>query len=151
MFDLERKMDMKKLISLILGAGMMLSGISAFAQDVTVLKNGNPIEFDVAPFIDNDRTLVPMRAVFEAVGASVEWIEETKTVMAVYEVEGEKRFVVLQIDNESAFVNEEQVTLDVPAKIVSDRTFVPLRFVMESLGYEITWDGDTYTANIVSE
>ena len=144
-------MDMKKLISLILGAGMMLSGISAFAQDVTVLKNGNPIEFDVAPFIDNDRTLVPMRAVFEAVGASVEWIEETKTVMAVYEVEGEKRFVVLQIDNESAFVNEEQVTLDIPAKIVSDRTFVPLRFVMESLGYEVTWDGDTYTANIVSE
>lgn len=142
---------MKKIISLILSVGMMISGISVFAQDVTVLHNGAAIEFDVAPFISNDRTLVPMRAVFEAVGASVQWIPETKTVMAVYEVEGEERFVVLQIDNENAYVNENQVILDVPAQIVSDRTFVPLRFVMESLGYEVTWDETTYTVNIVSK
>lgn len=142
---------MKKLISLVLGIGVILSGISVFAQDVTVLHNGAPIEFDVAPFISEDRTLVPMRAIFESVGATVEWIADTKTVLAVYNVGGEEKFLVLQIDNKNAFVNEEQVILDVPAKIISDRTFVPLRFVMESLGYEVTWDQNTYTANIISE
>lgn len=144
-------MKMKKLISLVLSVGVILSGISAFAQGVTVLHNGAPIAFDVAPFISEDRTLVPMRAIFESVGATVEWMAETKTVLAVYNVGGEEKFLVLQIDNKNAFVNEEQITLDVPAKIVSDRTFVPLRFVMESLGYEVSWDENTFTANIISE
>ena len=104
--------------------------------------------FDVEPFIEGDRTLVPMRAIFEAAGATISWDGETQTVIVTYSVNDEAKFMVLQIGNENAFVGDETIALDVPAKIVNDRTFVPLRFVMETLGREVTWDPDTYTVDI---
>jgi len=59
--------------------------------------------------------------------------------------------VVLQIGNTSAFVNSESVALDVPAKVINDRTFVPLRFVMESLNANVDWDPDTFTVTVTSK
>lgn len=142
---------MKKIISAMLAAGMIMTGGSVFAQDVSVVFNGSPLQSDVSAFIENDRTLVPMRAIFEAVGASVNWDDDTDTVIAAYKVGGQDKFVILQIGNNAAFVNGTKVDLDVPAKIVSDRTFVPLRFVMESLGYDVTWNPDSYTVDVKTE
>ncbi len=142
---------MKKLISVLAALGLTMVNVTALAQDVTVLHNGTPLEFDVAPFIEEDRTMVPMRAIFEAVGASVTWDGDTRTVVSAYKVGEEQNFVILQIGNSTAFVGSESVELDAPARIVDDRTFVPLRFVMESLGHEVTWDAQTYTVNIVSK
>lgn len=139
---------MKKLLSIIIAFGIVCTNIGAFAKDVTVLYNNKEIEFDVKPFIENDRTLVPMRAIFETVGAEVSWEEDTKTVVASQNIDGELRFVVLQIGNQYAFINNQKVLLDVPGKIVGDRTVVPLRFVMEALNKEVSWDQDTYTATI---
>lgn len=141
---------MKKLIALALSAVCMLSTVSLAANnEPAVYLNGEQMTFDVNPFIENSRTLVPFRAIFEAVGADVEWDGETRTVIAAREKNGEATFITLQIDS-AAFVNGEEKELDVPAKIVSDRTFVPLRFVVEALGEKVEWDNDNYRVVITT-
>lgn len=139
---------MKKIIALFLSACMLIMATGVFAQDVTVKLNGTALSFDVNPFIENDRTLVPVRGIFEAIGAVVNWDEESRTVIVSYDVSGEPVFVVLQIDNKDAFVNGEKKALDVPAKIVEGRTFVPVRFIMEALDSGVEWDQTSYTVSI---
>ncbi len=109
-----------------------------------VVVNGVELEFDVPPIIENGRTLVPLRAIFEALGAEIYWDAETQTVSAA---RGDTA-LALQIGNPWANVNNEPVALDVPAKIVGSRTLVPLRFISEALGAVVEWDQDTYTATI---
>lgn len=139
---------MKKIVSLIITLCVALSCTSVFAKDVTVNLNGQKMEFDVNPFIEDGRTLVPMRAIFEAIGASVTWDGETRLAIALYQINGEPNHIALQIDNKTAHVNDSKVELDVPARIVGDRTFVPLRFISETIGKTVTWNQDTYTVDI---
>lgn len=106
-----------------------------------------------AIIIDN-RTLVPAREVFESdsINAKVDWNQEKKEVYITYE----DKYIVLKIGSEVAFVNNEPITLDVPAELIRDtsqkypKTMIPLRFVTESLGYGIEWDQESYTAQIKS-
>lgn len=143
---------MKKLLAFLICVSVVVAGFSVMAaREVSVVFDGEKMSFDVNPYIDNDRTLVPMRAIFEKAGATITWDGDSRTVIAAYKVGDAQKFVILQIDNQNAFVDGEKKTLDVPAKIVNDRTFVPLRFVMEELGSEVTWDPDTYTVNIKSK
>jgi N-acetylmuramoyl-L-alanine amidase len=111
-----------------------------------VILDGKQLNFDVAPIIENDRTLVPLRAIFEAVGAHVEWDGATNTVTAVRD--GKK--VVLTIGSKQPTVDGQIWPLDVPAKIVKDRTLAPLRFVGEAFGGKVEWDQVTYTVNMTS-
>lgn len=104
------------------------------------------IKTDVMPTIVGGRTMVPMRAIFEALGATVEWDGPSRTATGVL---GDKT-VAIQIDNTTAYVNGEAKTLDVPAKIIGGRTMVPARFVSESLGCSVTWDGETQTAAVAN-
>jgi hypothetical protein len=87
------------------------------------------------PFIQNDRTLIPFRALLERLGARVDWDGPTGTVRAT---KGET-VIQLTIDAPVAYVNGKAVQLDQPATLVGDRTFVPLRFVSEALGAHVTW------------
>lgn len=143
---------MKKISALILCIGMFMASLTALAADeVTVNYNGEKMVFDAEPFIENDRTLVPMRAIFEAVGAMVTWEPNTQTVIVLRESESGLKTIALQIGCDYAFVDGEKKTFDTPAQIVDDRTFVPLRFVMEELGCEVTWEPVTYTVDIINE
>ena len=117
---------------------------TASADDITVLLNGNAIEFDVAPIIENDRTLVPLRAIFEALGAEVEWDGATQTVISA---KGDDT-CIFQIGNDKMFVNGEAKTLDVAAKIIDNRTLIPLRAVSEAYSCNVEWDGATRTVTI---
>ncbi|MDI9449250.1 MAG: copper amine oxidase N-terminal domain-containing protein [Pelotomaculaceae bacterium] len=112
---------------------------------VRVILNGRTLQFDVPPIIENDRTLVPLRVIFEALGAGVEWDGATQTVRA----ERDGTIIKLVIGGK-AYVNDQPVELDVPAKIVNDRTLVPLRFVSEALGCRVEWFGDSMTVSITS-
>ena len=143
---------MKKFIAMLLTVSALGMASAAIAADnePAVYLNGAQMTFDVNPFIEDDRTLVPMRAIFEAVGADVQWDEEDRTVHAVRAKDDEVSLVSLQIDSATAFVNSAAVNLDVPAKIVGDRTFVPLRFVVESLGEKVEWDSDNYAVIITT-
>lgn len=120
------------------------------AEDkITVKLNGNAIDFDVQPQLINDRTMVPLRAIFEALGAEVEWNGEKQTILAV---KGEVR-ILLQIGELSIAkqVNGgdiQFIEIDSAPVIISDRTLVPVRAIAESFDCSVDWDGATKTVNI---
>lgn len=119
---------------------------TAVSEDIPVYVNGTRVNFDVKPVIENGRTLVPMRAIFEAMGAGIEWDGDSQTVRAQ---KGETR-VVLTIGSLSPTVDGKAVQLDVPAKIVGNRTLAPLRFVGEALGGRVAWDPSAREVRIYS-
>lgn len=142
---------MKKIIAAFMLCSMLVTSFAFAANnEPKVLLNGEQMTFEVNPFIEYDRTFVPMRAIFEAVGAKVEWDDETRTVHAVRGEGNEASFVSLQIGNTTAFVNGASVEFDVASQIKDDRTFVPLRFVVEALGEKVEWDNDNYTVVITT-
>ena len=101
---------------------------------------GDEMLNDVAPKIVNDRTMVPVRFIAEALGATVDWNFEGAARKAV--VQKGRTTVEIMIGSPVAYVNGVEVALDSPAFIENDRTYLPLRFVVESLGAGVTWDGD---------
>lgn len=131
-----------------LAATMLMSSCpSAFAEnDIQVLLNGTPITFDVPPMIINDRTMVPLRAIFESLGATVDWNGDTRTVTS--SLNGTS--VNLTVDDYTMYVNGQAVSLDAPACIVDGRTLVPVRAISEAYGANVTWDGNTQTVYITS-
>ena len=109
-----------------------------------IVKNGEKSELDVPAQIVEGRTLVPLRAIFEALGASVEWNGETSTVTS----EKDGTAVKLTIGENKIYVNGEAKELDVPAQIIESRTMVPARAVAEAYGCAVEWDADTRTVII---
>ncbi len=107
-------------------------------NDITVTLNGSPITFDQPPIIKNNRSLVPLRAIFEALGATVEWDGTAKTVTAT---KGDT-VVLLTIGSNQIYVNGIAKTLDVPACITGNRTLAPARAVSESFDCKVDWDGE---------
>ncbi|NLC06560.1 MAG: hypothetical protein GX755_01105 [Syntrophomonadaceae bacterium] len=111
-------------------------------NSIRILFNGQPLVLDVPPINVDGRVLVPIRVIAEEVlKAQVSWDGQTNT--ATLELEG--KTVTLRINDNRAYVNNQLVKLDVPAQIINGRTLVPLRFVGESLGAEVDWDGTTQT------
>jgi hypothetical protein len=107
-------------------------------NQITVTLDGVVIEFDQPPIAENGRTLVPVRKIFEAMGATVEWDGETHTAT------GRKGdiVIVMRIGNNIITKNGQQITLDVPPKAVNGRTLVPVRAVAEGFNCAVEWDGD---------
>lgn len=116
---------------------------------ISVLYDGKRIGFDQLPVIENGRTLVPLRAIFEKIGATVEWDGETQTVIAKSTENG--TIIRLTIDSTTAIVNGVQVGLDVPAKIINGRTLVPVRFVSDCFGVGVDWNGDIQSVILTSK
>lgn len=112
-----------------------------------VLLNGQQLAFQVPPVIENGRTLVPLRAIFEPLGATVQWDADTQTVTST---KG-STVIALTLGQTTAYINNNPVLLSVPAKAINGRTMVPLRFVSEALGCEVNWDADTYIISIESQ
>lgn len=122
-----------------------LASLTAPAYEIKVLLNGREIEFkDQAPVIINDRTLVPVRAIFEALGADVSWLPESMKVVA----NTASVNVTMTIGQNDYFVNGEKRTLDVPAQIMNDRTMVPARAAAEAFGCSVGWDDASKTVII---
>jgi N-acetylmuramoyl-L-alanine amidase len=104
---------------------------------IRVFLNDERLDFkDADPLIENGRTLVPMRGILETLGAQVDWNEQTRTVTAVKD----GITISLAVGNTAAAVNGEPRNLDVPARIINNRTMVPLRFLAESLSAAVDWD-----------
>lgn len=102
--------------------------------------NGSYVSADVSPYLSNDRTMVPIRVVSEALGADVDWNQDSRTVT----IQKGGKVIVLTIDSEQASVDGQEVVLDAPALIYQSRTFVPIRFVSENIGWNVQWDPDEY-------
>jgi len=116
-------------------------------EGIKVQLNGELLSFDVPPQLINNRTMVPMRKIFEALGATVEWHGDTQRIVATKE----DTVIQLEIGSTIMIKNGEGITLDVPSQIVDSRTLVPVRAVAESFEAEVTWDQDTQTVIIVKE
>lgn len=143
---------MKKLIALLSALILMFTVTSPVLADTPkVTFNGVEMEFESAPYIKNDFTMVPFRAIFEAMGATVGWDPETKSVVGYLETEEDFIDIGMQIDLPYAFVKGEKVDLDISAEITDDFTFVPLRFVAENLGADVLWDHENYTVVITTK
>ncbi len=113
-------------------------------KEIDVFVNGNKLELDVAPVIVNERTMVPMRAIFEALGAEVTWFGETQTVTA----EKDDIKITLQINSNVMYKNDEVIELDAPAALYNNRTLVPVRAVSEAFEKEVVWDAAQRTVTV---
>lgn len=136
-------MKFKAIIATVQAVFLMTS--TAYAA-IGLTINNEPLQTDVPPTVISGRTLVPVRTIFESLGATVEWNDVSKTVTAQL---GETN-IILTLDSVTAVVNGEQKTLDVSAQTVDGRTMVPARFVAESMGCDVTWNKDTQTVSIIT-
>ena len=140
---------MKKVLSVFAACCLLLTAVvPVWAQPpISVVVDGAKLSFDVDPIIESDRTLVPMRGIFEALGAKVDWDAGTRTAKAL---KGNTS-VWVTIDSNVMLKNGEDVALDAPARLIDDRTLVPVRAVSEGLGAEVDWDADTRTVTITTK
>ena len=138
---------MKKIIPIILSLTVVMSGCTTLAEEkIKVTLDGQAMDFDVAPIIQNDRVLVPMRAIFEELHCSVDYTDIDGRQIITAKNDGNT--IGLEIGSNEMTVNDEKVSLDTAPVIIDDRTLVPLRAVSEALDCNVDWDGDTKTVAI---
>ncbi|QKS72683.1 copper amine oxidase N-terminal domain-containing protein [Paenalkalicoccus suaedae] len=128
---------------LIVVAFWSINTVSASAASVVI---DNQVQrYDQPPVIMNNRTMVPMRGIFESLGATVEWDSRTRIIV------GRKgpNQIVLQVGRNEAIINGRTVRLEAPPIVTSNgRTLVPLRFIGETLGASVNWQSSNRTAYI---
>jgi len=139
-------MSKKVLLAVAVLALLVVGAVAYAAQDVSVYIDGTKLDTDVPPVIVSGRTLVPMRAIFQALGATVSWDEATQTVTAV---KG-NTVISLVIGSLQARLGSQEVSLDVPAQLVKGRTMVPGRFVSQALGASVEWNESSRTVTITT-
>lgn len=142
---------MKKIIPIILSLTAVMSTSTALAEEnITVMLNGQAMDFDVAPIIQNDRVLVPMRAIFEELHCSVDYTDIDGRQIITAKL-NENNSIGLVIGSDEMQIHNQKIKLDTAPIIVNDRTLVPLRAVSEAFDYDVNWDEDTKTVTISKE
>lgn len=121
-------------------------GYATDTNEIGVFIDGTKIDFDVAPVIEDGRTLVPIRKIVESLGGQVDW-DSTGYIRIT---DKNDHYIVLIPDSDVALVDYQHVNLDVPARIIDGRTMVPLRFLGEAFGLKIDWDANKKTVAIKS-
>lgn len=124
----------------------LVNSIHFTSHDVIVRINGEGIDFAQRPMVYKDRTMVPLRAIFEALGASVDWNDETKTVTSK---KGDTE-ISLQINSNQLYKNGEVKELDAPAILYNSTTLVPARAVAEAFGCDVQWNSDARIVEITN-
>ncbi|NEU30360.1 copper amine oxidase N-terminal domain-containing protein [bacterium LRH843] len=119
---------------------------AAASSDVKINIDGKPLNLKNTPaaFLENNRTLVPVRGVFEQLGLDVAWDQASKTAT----IKGEDVVIKMKPGNKQVTVNGKTETIDVPVKEKQDRLFIPLRFVTEKAGLEVHWNKANNTISI---
>ncbi len=144
---------MKRIFSVLLSLAMVftlcISSYSASAAnaDISVYVDNQKVVFDVPPMLIGGRTMVPLRAIFDALGATTTWDAASSTVTSY----NEAYLVKATIGQTTMYVNNEPVTIDIAPMIVESRTLVPARFVAEAFGCEVSWDANTTSVYIVTK
>ena len=144
---------MKKIgLILLICVALMLCAMTGMAEEpITVKINGAVLESDVPAKLVNDRTMLPMRAVFEALGATVTWIAEDQLVLAIRE----NTLITMQIGSQNMSISKDgqdsQLVLDAVPFVTNDRTMVPVRAVAEALSAKVDWVEKTNTVVITDD
>ncbi|MCH5186472.1 MAG: carbohydrate-binding domain-containing protein, partial [Oscillospiraceae bacterium] len=114
------------------------------ANGISVNIDGSPVSFDVEPCIINDRTMVPMRNIFEALGAEVSWDDSSRTVTA----QKDGNTIILAEGSYEIYKNGSASAIDSPPVIIDGRTLVPVRAVSDALDVDVSWNEESKTVNI---
>lgn len=114
-------------------------------KDATVF--GKKVTNDVAPVVKNDRTMLPIRFIAEALGADVKWNGEEQKVT----ITKDSTVIVITIGSDKALVNNKEEQLDSAAYIENDRTYLPIRFVTENIGADVKWNDTDKTVIITKK
>lgn len=140
---------MKKILTIALVVCLIMSlGITASADRlVTVMIGGEEIKADVEPKVVNARIMLPVRVVFESLGATVTYDAATSTAVAVKD----GLVVKVTVGSNIMTVGGRTETLDAPAFAENNRIYVPLRACAQAFGYQVDWFNDAYTAKIRKE
>lgn len=124
---------------------MCVSFITCHASgDISLYLDGKLLKTDVPPVVEAERSFVPVRSIFEKMGAEVTWIGSRQQVI----IRSVKARIVLNLDSKTAYVNNKAVELDVAPFALNGRTLVPVRFVSEELGYDVKWNGTDNSVHI---
>ena len=110
-----------------------------------IISRSRVMKFDTPPVIKDGRTLLPVRVLMETFGATVEWDKVTRTVT----IEIDDKVIVLDLEEKVAIVDGEVIPLDTKPEIVQNRTVVPLRFILETMGFEVEYNSETGTIEII--
>ena len=132
------------ILSLVMILGLLSFNTLAATDGILVIVNGKTQALDQPPILENGRILMPLRTIFEALGAEVDWDQTTQTVTAIKD----DITIKLTIGSETLLKNDQNIKLDVPAQIVNGRVLVPTRAVSESLEAEVKWEQSTQTVSI---
>lgn len=136
-----------KKATLMLTLALSLCTGNVLAQDVKITLNGNEIKSDVAPFIKENRTLVPVRFISEALEYDVKWDNDKRTVS----INNNDKNMVLTINDKNINVDGKTKTTDVAPTLHNNRTYVPIRFISENFGVDVKWDNDSRTVVLENE
>lgn len=130
-------------------AGIAFAAMPAFANRLVVIVDGKPVEFkeNAQPMVYRGRVMVPMRGIFEALGATLTYDPTTRTVQAQRNNEG----VELTFGSRIAKKNGAEILLDTPPSIIKNVTYVPMRFIAESLGAKLSYDKANMRLTIVTD
>lgn len=138
----------KKFLSLFLLFVLCLIGTTVFADEVISLQVGSSVMTvngvdkgidagkETAPVIINNRTFFPVRSIIEEIGGEVSWNENAKEITLRYN----SNTIILNIDNTTAYLNNQSYTLDAAPVIINDRVFLPIRFIAESFDFDVEWN-----------
>jgi len=139
----------KQIISILMCTLVLFaSSVCIYAnEEISVYINNQKVAFDVQPQIIEGRTMVPLRAIFENLGAEVQWDGATKTVTSV---KGNTR-VVLVLNSNIMTVDGNEIILDVPATELNGRTLVPVRAISEAYNCQVGWDGKERVVSVISD
>jgi len=116
------------------------------AQEMTLYLDGKLVKTDVAPIAVDGHTMVPVRSIFEKMGAEVTWIGSRQQVI----IRSVKARIVLNLDSTTAYVNNKSVELQKAPMVVDGRTLIPVRFVSEKLGYNVKWEPSDNSVRITT-
>lgn len=120
-----------------------LENVEVIPVENVLIKNGNA-KFDTPPVIKEGRTLIPVRAISEALGATVAYNADEKAVT----ITKDDKVIVLYLGEQKVLVNGAETAIDVPAEVMNNRTMVPLRFIAEQLEFEVEWNQELQTIEI---
>lgn len=131
-------MKLRKLLGFTLSSILVISAANSTYASIGIKINNQVLNTDVEPQIVNGRTMVPVRAIFEGIGANVEWNPSSKTITG----KKDNTTIVMQIGDNIMTINDKTVEMDSAAMIIDERTYAPARYVAEAFGYEVSWNSE---------
>ena len=128
-------------------ANMPATRLELHINDNNMVVDGVNKEIDAPPIIKDARTLVPIRALIEALGGNVEWVDSEKKAI----IDVDFTTIIMQVNQTTVIVNGQEKIIDIPIQPINGRILVPARFVAENTGYQVNWDPDTQKVTIDDE